>query len=418
MGNIKDEKAYDPFPKTGLVKQYEPFIRDWVGRFCKQWPLVDYQRALFEAVKIAIEFERKFKPELGYDFSTPLRWHLKGLKRILVDRELRHTARAIHTPDGEVSEKLVKQRIADDMAAAEHDRRAAEEAQPSEALTYGIGGNAAKVAFQVKGVTLGLRLFSTTSAHVLADRFHWNGAFMDRVSADIRLLLEPDYPPASASLWVRQEPDWTYPRRRASLNPKQPRLIGRIRAVVAHNERVQRELDQEAENQRNGDYNSVFLEPRDALQPDIRIPMPRHRTTNPNVPKTRVSEKPDLQRLDPILQEFDHAERLALLTGAAEALRPSLDDKEGAVLDWLLNPQASTLTDLAREMDITKGWASKLQGRILRKLHKKMSGTPDEQRKLIESGCHILADRDLRDRTELERQRATLEVDEKQPAQD
>src|SRR5262245_14942708 len=153
MGNIKDEKSYDPFPRTGLVKQYEPFIRAFVGRFCKQYPLVDYQRALLEAVKIAVEFEPTVNPETGYDFSTPLRQHLQGLKRILVDRELRHSARAIHTPDGEVSEELVKQRIADDMAAAEHDRRAAEEAQPTEPLTYGVGGNAAKAAFQVKGVT-------------------------------------------------------------------------------------------------------------------------------------------------------------------------------------------------------------------------------------------------------------------------
>src|SRR5262249_19383717 len=209
MANIKDEKTYDPFPATGLVKQYELFIRGWVGRFCKQYPLVDYQRALFEAVKIAIEFEPKFKPETGYDFSTPLRHHLRGLKRILVDRELKHTARAIHTPDGEVSEELVKQRLADDMAAAEHDRRAAEEAQPSEPLTYGIGGNGAKVAFEIKGITLSFRLFSTTSAEVLADRFHWNSAFMDKVSADVRILLEPDSPPASASLWVRQEPDFS-----------------------------------------------------------------------------------------------------------------------------------------------------------------------------------------------------------------
>ena len=27
-GNIQDDPAYDPFPKSGLVKQYEQFIRD------------------------------------------------------------------------------------------------------------------------------------------------------------------------------------------------------------------------------------------------------------------------------------------------------------------------------------------------------------------------------------------------------
>jgi len=26
-GNIKAESAYDPFPRSGLVKQFEPFIR-------------------------------------------------------------------------------------------------------------------------------------------------------------------------------------------------------------------------------------------------------------------------------------------------------------------------------------------------------------------------------------------------------
>jgi hypothetical protein len=27
VGNIKNDKAYDPFPKSGLVKKYAPFIR-------------------------------------------------------------------------------------------------------------------------------------------------------------------------------------------------------------------------------------------------------------------------------------------------------------------------------------------------------------------------------------------------------
>jgi hypothetical protein len=87
-------KAYDPFPKTGKVKEYEPFIRKLVGEFCKQYPLVQREHALIEAVKLAMEFESsKWDPSLGHDFSTPLRWHLKGLKRILVDRERAHSSR-------------------------------------------------------------------------------------------------------------------------------------------------------------------------------------------------------------------------------------------------------------------------------------------------------------------------------------
>jgi len=37
-GNIKAESAYDPFPRSGLVKQFEPFIRKEVGKFCKLYP--------------------------------------------------------------------------------------------------------------------------------------------------------------------------------------------------------------------------------------------------------------------------------------------------------------------------------------------------------------------------------------------
>jgi len=37
-GNIKAESAYDPFPRSGLVKQFEPFIRKEVGKFCKRYP--------------------------------------------------------------------------------------------------------------------------------------------------------------------------------------------------------------------------------------------------------------------------------------------------------------------------------------------------------------------------------------------
>jgi len=127
-GNIEAKEAYDPFPKSGRVKEYEPFIRKWVTtRFCRRYPDVNPQEALCEAVKLAIEFEPKFKPESGCDFSTPLRHRLKGLKRILVDKEQKHSHRTVHATDAEVSEELAKQIMQDDAALAEHDRRAADE---------------------------------------------------------------------------------------------------------------------------------------------------------------------------------------------------------------------------------------------------------------------------------------------------
>lgn len=34
-GNIKGDPAYDPFPKTGLVKDFEPYIRIVAVEFCQ-----------------------------------------------------------------------------------------------------------------------------------------------------------------------------------------------------------------------------------------------------------------------------------------------------------------------------------------------------------------------------------------------
>ena len=142
-------------------------------------------------------------------------------------------------------------------------------------------------------------------------------------------------------------------------------------------------ITREAENQRSGDYAPVFLEARDTLKPDIQFRPPKKAAT-PR--RHKPSEKPDLERLDPVLREH-HEDREALMAGAAEALRPSLDDRERAILDWLLNPQDRTLTALASEIDITKGYASKLKGRILNQLEKLMTATPEQ---LIERGGQIL----------------------------
>ena len=53
----------------------------------------------------------------------------------------------------------------------------------------------------------------------------------------------------------------------------------------------------------------------------------------------------------------------------------------------MVNPQDRTLTALASEIDITKGYASKLKGRILNQLEKRMTATPEQ---LIERGDQII----------------------------
>ena len=55
--------------------------RSEVRDYCKIYPSVRHEEMLAEAIKIAVAFEPKFDPNLGDDFSTPLRWHLRGLHR-------------------------------------------------------------------------------------------------------------------------------------------------------------------------------------------------------------------------------------------------------------------------------------------------------------------------------------------------
>lgn len=81
VGNIKDKKTYDPFPKGGLVRKYAPFIRSEVRDYCKRYPNVRNEEMLAEAIRIAVKFEPNYDPNLGNDFSTPLRHHLKELHR-------------------------------------------------------------------------------------------------------------------------------------------------------------------------------------------------------------------------------------------------------------------------------------------------------------------------------------------------
>ena len=248
---------------------------------------------------------------------------------------------------------------------AELDRRFAAEVRPTGPLVYGTGGNAATVALDLNAnisgwVTVGVRLYDKAQPHV--------GGVMDRLSTDLRALL--GFEPLS----------------------KEPRLLGRMRAVIAHGERQQREADQEQRTRKTGittrcfwmcmtGYGLASTTTREPNKPKLYSPPPR------------ISEAPDLKRLDPVLRQYSHPQRLALLMGAAETL--SLDDRERAVLDWLLDPRDRTLTALATEIDITKGYASKLRGRVLNLLGKQMTGDPERCTQLIERGCEILTDRDL-----------------------
>ena len=51
--------------------------------FCSGYPQLTYEDTLIEAVRIAVDVEKRFDPKRGHNFSTPLRKHLMGLIRFV-----------------------------------------------------------------------------------------------------------------------------------------------------------------------------------------------------------------------------------------------------------------------------------------------------------------------------------------------
>src|SRR5262249_52489746 len=110
-----------------------------------------------------------------------------------------------------------------------------------QAAIFAGGGNGARITIDFQWLTgpeirhrtvIGTQLRSS-------DWDHANGV-VDRVTPDVKVVLQGRKP--------------------------SPITAGYVRATMAHSERLQRESNQEAENQRNGDFAPVFLKP--FLKPD------------------------------------------------------------------------------------------------------------------------------------------------------
>jgi hypothetical protein len=210
MANIKADPAYDPFPKSGLVKQYERFIRKRVSKFCEEFPWVNYDNVLIEAVKLADQAAKRFNPALGYDFSTLLIPYLKKLY-------------AMQEEETGWSH------------AAPTDWHRDQEASPTP--VFPTGANGTRIALdrwrfgydkdkgdKRKGVVIALQLRDNTEGHSVG--------FIDRVSAALTVLRDDDGPGAD----------------------------GRLRAAIDHLDRVRREQEAEAEDRQRGIFTPTILE--------------------------------------------------------------------------------------------------------------------------------------------------------------
>ena len=352
-GNVHVASAYDPFPKSGLVKQYEPFIRSYVGEFCKKYPEIRHEDFLAEAVRIALAFEPKFRPERGYDFSTPLRGHLMGLHRFAKKAGPEY----VHYNTG-----------ADPITGLTPD----EAGDPTRPAHYGTDANGTRVMLNrlwfspdPKG---GVKRHQIVIATRLpsADEGHARG-ITQGISEDLPHIL------------ANQDRDHV--------------RVGFLRAIVDLRKRNQREADQEAENQKNGDWRAVFLEVRPshidiAFYKGKKPPKFKPTSALRFVSLSEHYEHEDgwVGSLYDTVADGSHADDLRDTLADIAALPPEQKDKmapfvaarlaiieaerqfmnpnESKMLDWMLDHGGRSQGQAAAEIGITKGYASKIVGRI------------------------------------------------------
>ena len=340
-GNIAPETSYDPFPRGGLVEKYEPYIRAYADDFGRRYPHLGRDEVLFEAVQLACMAEKKFKPELGNDFSTFLGGrkgrpgYLKALHR-LARRE--NWGQAWSTPR-DTAANLKRER---------EDELKETKLPPGD---FSGGANGTRITLDLNGVknraTLRVQVGS-----VLADRIL---ALWDRASADIHYLAQHHADPM-----VR---------------------IARIRAAFDHHERRQDEIEQEAENRSRGDFSSVFLgaKPRSG---GVNLKH-RKRRKPPNLEPDRIimaslddaytHDEDWVGKLsDTIADGATPPSVDSRILDAFEAERPFLKRREAPVADWLIGwltgIDSRTLVQFADDQKISKGYASKLRDRVAAKI--------------------------------------------------
>jgi len=92
--NIAPAAEIDPWPRHGLVAKYKPFILNRIRPFLENNRHLSRREVITDAIRITWECSQKFKPELGFDFSTYLRhwlpnrlYDLYGIEKSKSDEE-------------------------------------------------------------------------------------------------------------------------------------------------------------------------------------------------------------------------------------------------------------------------------------------------------------------------------------------
>jgi hypothetical protein len=399
-GNIKNDPVYNPFPQSGLVKQFEPYIRKVVTQFAKAYPHTPRQDLLFRAIELAFAAEKTFKPELGFSFATHLggferRGRLKELHR-LNDQFLKEQGAPIY-------------RTKEDLAHEE----AEEVGEPTDAVNFAGGGNGVRLLFDLQWWEALLsdvvrfidpgpdrrrqRWFSKASGHFSKAGGHCdNGTSLAEGQIPTtklrhRLKLGTQLRKSDNARAVHERISRDVPEV-IKQQPPGPSLMGWIMAVIDHQIRRQREADDEAQKRLRGDHSPTLLEAvRNAIdlkfykgrKPPRFLPqyMPMARLDDAYSHQDGSNGESDWKRTmhdtiaagrEGMALEQEMQEALA----KAAAIRPTLTNKTDIeMLDSLVarlrGDVRGGLSAIAEEIGITKGAASKAFQRLKKRAAEK-----------------------------------------------
>jgi hypothetical protein len=335
MSKARHEWGFSPFPREGLVKSYEPFIRNEVEEYCRKYPRVPRTDLLIEAVRLAAVAESKFKPGFrnGNDFSTYLRHYLKGLHRFTEE----YRGMVVEVPE----------------SAEEKARRLLEERGEQPRPIVFKGGNAARMIFDWQW-TFGalVERFRT----VFGFQAHGDATGLaDRVQ-ELRPILSD-----------RRLDPW---------------LTGVFTAALDHLFRRHRENEAEAEKRAVGDHSPSFFEAERVA--DVQFPGARQ-------PPKFAPEYVPMLSFDDVGAIDDDGSRLSLheTIPAPQAQPPHEIDDAIRTIDegrQFMSRAENVAADIAAEtirgapydlaslagrLGMTKSGASKVLDRMLHKVSKK-----------------------------------------------
>jgi hypothetical protein len=347
VANIKDDPAYDPFPKSGPTKQYERFVRNWVDRFCASYPRLNPTDVLNRAVELCIAAERTFDPALG-SFATHAGHRLKELHRLHEKQER--------------AEGVPIYRTAEDLA---HEK-AEEEGEPTDPVNFGGGGNGVRLLFDLQWWEARLSDVVRAVAWPTTEKRH-------------RLKLGTQLRKSDNAIEAHKRISADLPQV-LKQQPPGPELVGWILAVIDHEIRRQREADDEAQKRLVGDHSPTFLEAvRNAVDAKFYKGRKPPRFLRKWMPMARLddmwthNQQEDEHSLHDTVASPDassaYEKELQAALEAFREIRPTLINKNSIdVLDALearLEGRASGgLDQMAKDLGMLKGTVSKVVHRL------------------------------------------------------